>query len=636
MGRGRSLRARFLMVALACLVPLLVVVLYVLYESVGNGRDQLLDAQGATAEVVSKVLASTLDDNEAVLTELASIDKVRRVDATSADALDQFKRARPSLYGLYLIRPDGVMIASSGIDPAQFGTIPSFTDSVDRALKLGETGISGRLVAPDAEMIAITVPVRAKDGDTGTPIGALGGLLSIERLKDNVLPFVSGDTEVAIVEHGDVIAAQGTDLRPADLVGALAQPIAQATSGKMGTHVYVDSTGNERLAAFSPVPGADWAVLVTHTAPNSYAPNRMLIQRALAALGLATLATLAIVLFLGEWMSRPVRQLTAQASRLADGDYGVQIEPTGHGEIAVLGDAVREMAGQLVAKVRDLEAAQEEDAFQADQLRDLNRRTVRLQEDERRRIAGEIHDAVAPLITGALYQTRALKLGLSERLANGNGNGHANGRSLEATKGDLGDELGSIADLLTRAHEELHGVIFALRPPDLDDIGVVAAIERYMAQVQRSGLNCRLELIGEQPSLSPEVRLAIYRIVQEALHNALRHAAADEAVVRIEQSADWLRVTIRDNGAGFNPEVTQRPTALGLLSMRERAAAIGAAFSIASRPGDGTTVTIERWSERVTAPATPEPALEPMPAWPAVDELIEQRPAPLDGGAARL
>ena len=101
--------------------------------------------------------------------------------------------------------------------------------------------------------------------------------------------------------------------------------------------------------------------------------------------------------------------------------------------------------------------------------------------------------------------------------------------------------------------EELHGVIFALRPPDLDDIGVVAAIERYIAQVQRSGLNVHLEAAEEPPPLTPEVRLAIYRIVQEALHNALRHAAADEAVVRFEVIDDLLRVTIRDNGAGFNP-----------------------------------------------------------------------------------
>ena len=93
--------------------------------------------------------------------------------------------------------------------------------------------------------------------------------------------------------------------------------------------------------------------------------------------------------------------------------------------------------------------------------------------------------------------------------------------------------LDGIGELLSKAMEELR-VIFALRPPDLDDIGVVAAIERYIAQVQRSGLNVHLEAAEEPPPLTPEVRLAIYRIVQEALHNALRHAAADEAVVRFE------------------------------------------------------------------------------------------------------
>jgi signal transduction histidine kinase len=157
--------------------------------------------------------------------------------------------------------------------------------------------------------------------------------------------------------------------------------------------------------------------------------------------------------------------------------------------------------------------------------------------------------------------------------------------------------------------EELHGVVFALRPPDLDDIGVVAAIERYAAQVQRSGLNVRIDANEDPPALTPEVRLAIYRIVQEALHNALRHAAADEAVVSIETGSDFLRVTISDNGAGFNPEIATRPTALGLLSMRERAAAIGATLAIRSRPGDGTIVLIERQLE----PAETSPMLGPVP-----------------------
>jgi two-component system sensor histidine kinase DegS len=169
--------------------------------------------------------------------------------------------------------------------------------------------------------------------------------------------------------------------------------------------------------------------------------------------------------------------------------------------------------------------------------------------------------------------------------SNGNGNGdekHDN------------ESLTAITDLLERAMTELHDVIFALRPPDLDDLGVVAAIDRYVQQINRTGLPCRLEVIGEQQRMPPEARLGVYRIVQEALHNALRHADADEAVVKLEWNEDLLRVTIRDNGSGFDIEQEARPASLGLLSMRERAAAIGARLEIASRPGDGTVVILER------------------------------------------
>jgi signal transduction histidine kinase len=232
--------------------------------------------------------------------------------------------------------------------------------------------------------------------------------------------------------------------------------------------------------------------------------------------------------------------------------------------------------------VRDLEAARAEVELQAERLRDLLRRTVRLQEDERRRIASDIHDAVSPLITGALYQARAVRL-----TSNGNGNGQSDGSHDN-------ESLNAITDLLERAMAEIHDVIFALRPPDLDDLGVVAAIDRYVQQINRTGLPCQLEVVGEQHRLSPESRLGIYRIVQEALHNALRHADADEAVVRLEWGEDLLRVTIRDNGSGFDTEQEARPASLGLLSMRERAAAIGARLEIASRPGDGTVVILER------------------------------------------
>jgi signal transduction histidine kinase len=605
--RRLSLRNRLILFAAACVLPLLVVIAAIIAEAADAGRDQILDAQAATAGVVASVLGTTLSDNQNVLQELASLDRVRRMDAESAkDALDQFSRAHPNLYGIFLLGPQGNLVISTGLDPTQFQGHSAFSDAVDRSLKLGEPGVSNALTAPDARVIALTMPVRAKDQAEGEPIGVIGSLLSVERLGAAVTPFASGDTLIAVIADGMVIAAQGVD--PA--VNALAATTVPAlsTSGR-GIQSYVGEDGKERIAVYAPVPGSTWGVLVTHPSPAAYGPNQVMVTRSIAAVIAAVLGTLALGALAAELLARPLRELRLQADALAHGDFSPrELVQTGSSEIADLSAALDATARQLGEQVRDLEQAREAGAAQAEQLRDLNRRTVRLQEDERRRIAGEIHDAVSPLITGALYQARALRLGSPDD------------PSRSAARRD--STLDGIGELLAKAMEELHGVIFALRPPDLDDIGVVAAIERYIGQVQRSGLNVQIEAEEELPPLTPEVRLAIYRIVQEALHNALRHAAADEAVVRFEVIGDVLRVTIRDNGAGFNPQHTARPTALGLLSMRERAAAIGAAFAVMSRPGDGTTVMIER---PIDAELTTVPELEPDGIVPELEASVPKR-----------
>jgi signal transduction histidine kinase len=595
--RRLSLRNRLIVFAAVCLLPLLGVIGIFLVETVDAGREQVLDAQTATAEVVASVLGTTLADNQKVLTELAGIDRVRKMEPGSAiEALDQFSRAHPNLYGLFLLDQGGNLVTSTGLDPQPLRTQNSFVAAIDRSLNLGEPGVSNALNAPDARVIALTVPVRAKDQAEGEPIGVVGSLLSVDRLGAAVLPFARGDTLIAVAADGQIIAAQGDDPAVDALAASTVPPL---TSTGTGPHPYVDQDGEERFAVYAPVPGSTWGVLVTHPSPAAYAPNREMAIRAALILAATVLGTLAFAALAGDLMTRPLRQMETQVEALAAGDFTPRdIVQSGGDEIVGIGEALGVVSNRLAEQRRDLTQAREAGAAQAEQLRELNRRTVRLQEDERRRIAGDIHDAVSPLITGALYQARSLRLGDPD--------------SLNRTTPRFDATLDSIGDLLSRAMEELHGVIFALRPPDLDDIGVVAAIERYIPQVQRSGLNARLEIEGEQPPLTPEVRLAIYRIVQEALHNALRHAAADEAVVRIESNDDMLRVSIHDNGAGFNPDRATRPTALGLLSMRERAAAIGATFAVTSRPGDGTTIMIER---RI------EPELIAPPQLPARDEL---------------
>lgn len=591
--RRLSLRNRLIAFAAACLAPLLVLVGIFLYEMGDAGRDQVIEAQNATAEVIASVLSATLAENQDVLKDLASIDRLRRMEPEPAqDTLDIFSRAKPNLYGLFLLDPGGNVVASSGLNVAEIQADPTFVDAVHRSQNLGEPGVSNSLRAQDAQVIALTVPVRDKDEAAGNPIGVVGSLLSVERLESAVMPFAVGDTQIAFVANGHVVASQATD--PA-LDALAASAVDPQTARGDGAEAYVDQAGNKRYAVYAPVPNSAWGVLVTHPSPAAYAPNREMVTRAALIVLATALATLAVAALSAELQARPVRQLEHQVEALAAGDFAPRDEIQGGGdEIAEMSRMLNALAVRSGEQMRDLEQAREDAATQAEQLRELNRRTVRLQEDERRRIASEIHDAVSPLITGALYQASALRMGEPD----------ADGRQAKLRDA----ALDSVGDLLAKAMEELHRVVFALRPPDLDDIGVIAAIERYIAQVQRSGMNVQLDVDGEPPPLTPEVRLAIYRIVQEALHNALRHAAADEAVVKFETTGDVLRVAIRDNGAGFNPDLGTRPSSLGLLSMRERAAAIGATFAVMSRPGDGTTVLIERRIDPVqTTIAQPPP-----------------------------
>lgn len=595
MRRRWSLRTRFLLAASACLVPLLVVVAYVLYQSLEHSREQLIDVETAVGEVVQTGLESALGENTEVLTSLAADDGIQRLsEQASTEPLSAAIKNRRYLATLFLVDQESDFVAFTGPpDPTPLRA--NMDAAIQRSLQFGEVGVSppmtinvGEPEAVASKVVAITVPVYSGDTTEGQPIGALGALLSVKRLESALFPFGSGQTAIAVVDaDGDVIASRAFglegDLTDQDQSDTFAKPIAAALDGTRGDFAYEDSSGEERLAVYVPVDfeGADWTVLVTSQAPTTYGPNRTLLQNGILALASAVFATLLLALFFGETIARPLRRLTAQASAIAHGDFAQPLMTDDHpnegDEVGRLRIAFRNMATRLAMQVNDLEVARRDREFQADELRELHRRTVRLQEDERRRIAGEIHDAVSPLITGALYQARAL------RLANG---------STPPAERDEG--LAAVGDLLAQATDELHGVIFDLRPPDLDDLGVVAAIERFVPTIQRAGLTCTLTIDGEMPNLTPEVRLGIYRIVQEALHNIVRHAGADQASVRLEVLTEMLRVTIQDNGAGFDAERAVRPTSLGLLSMRERAAAIGASFQINSTPGLGTAVVIER------------------------------------------
>jgi len=196
---------------------------------------------------------------------------------------------------------------------------------------------------------------------------------------------------------------------------------------------------------------------------------------------------------------------------------------------------------------------------------------LRAQEEERRRVARDLHDEVNQALTAILLRLEAL------------------GQDVPA---EQRNDVAQLKRLTTQAMDELLNLARQLRPTALDDHGLVTAIE---AQVRgfgdRTGIDARLETEGDPAELDDERQTVIYRIAQEALANAGRHAGASRVEVSLTTLGEGARLRVTDDGAGFDP-VAARRGGLGLEGMAERAKLVGGELDLRSAPGAGTEVTL--------------------------------------------
>ena len=206
---------------------------------------------------------------------------------------------------------------------------------------------------------------------------------------------------------------------------------------------------------------------------------------------------------------------------------------------------------------------------------------VRAQEEERKRIARELHDDTAQVLSS-----------LSRQLDN----------LLIAKKGALAEEdvafVRDLQDQLSRGLQAVHRFSQDLRPSLLDDLGLLPALRSMAKDIsEREGIATEVNVAGAERRLPPEVELLIFRIVQEALSNVCRHAEATEVLVGIEFARGNTKVMVQDNGRGFElpPRVDELPRGgkLGLAGMQERATLAGGTLKVRSARGRGTTITVE-------------------------------------------
>ncbi len=230
----------------------------------------------------------------------------------------------------------------------------------------------------------------------------------------------------------------------------------------------------------------------------------------------------------------------------------------------------------LALDVTRRDAAQRELEESKVQLERLSRLLLTAQEDERRRVAREVHDELGQALT-------AVKIGLAQTLSRARLR-----QSLESER-----RVSNAADVLDRAIESVQRIVLRLRPGVLDNLGPLAALEYEVDQFrEQSGLHVALRLPDALHDISAEQSTTLYRIVQEALTNVMRHARASRVDITVAAAANNLVLDVTDDGIGISADQLQKPRSMGILGMRERAAACGGRVEIIRNAAGGTRVTL--------------------------------------------
>jgi signal transduction histidine kinase len=216
-----------------------------------------------------------------------------------------------------------------------------------------------------------------------------------------------------------------------------------------------------------------------------------------------------------------------------------------------------------------------------EQLRRLSRQILSAQEEERRRISRDLHDEIAQVLTGINLHLATLK------------------KEATTNTRDLKRKIAHTQRLVEKSVDIVHQFAGQLRPPALDDLGLIPALHSYMKDfAKRTGLSVRFTSFtrGRIEQLGSAKRTVLYRIAQEALVNVAKHAQASLVKVRIQKLRRVLRLEVKDNGKSFEVQSvlsTKRNKGLGLLGMRERVEMVGGRFAVESAPGKGTTIRAE-------------------------------------------
>jgi signal transduction histidine kinase len=589
-----SLRVQALLATilpLAILLGLAVAAVFLAYEQVAAqlalGRDREL----------ARISADRLSENMAgfmrVLTTLANLDLMRSGDLGSQkEALSK----APDLLvdfdgGVIVLNAAGTVVITEPYRPDLLGE--SFSDvSYFRQVQQQRTFVFSDIVQEPGsgeDMIVVAVPITSRDGNTqGVLLGRF--YVAFQRIGQEIQKLRISDVgEAYLIDHaGRVIYHPDFALIGTDVSQRVS--VAQLMQGDREGAVIVEGAGAERqVVGYAIVGVTGWGLVVQEPWAEVVAPAVSSLRPIILVL-LAGVVLLAAIVSTGvQRVIRPISQMAEYARKVAAGDYAVQVPPNPIRELRAMGDAFNEMVAQI-------------SRYQAG-LRQYVAAITHTQEEERRRIARDLHDdTVQSLI--------------------------AIGQRLELARDMIGDhpqeaveQLRDLRKMITSTIDSVRQFSRDLRPTVLEDLGLVAALQFLVSDLsQKDKVEVALSIEGNADGLPPEMEVAIYRIVQEALTNIRKHACASLVQIRAQFLPKQVVVTVRDNGVGFEVPTEMADLAnqgnFGLMGLKERTQLFEGHVSIISQPNQGTQVqVILPWTARVSAVlSSPPPPTSSFPA----------------------
>jgi signal transduction histidine kinase len=370
----------------------------------------------------------------------------------------------------------------------------------------------------------------------------------------------------------------GTWSVPAHFDPALRRRMAGRGSGTLSA---LDEDGGLRIYAFAPLASSfrqrPMSVVLEIPQALALAASKRIFTRNVTLLLISALLAVLSIWWAGNiFILRRVKAMVRVSRELAAGNLGARIGKIGvRDELSHLAGVFDEMAAALQMRIEREERVMASLKQSREQLRKLSAYQQEVREEERLRIAREIHDQFGQSLT-------ILKMDLSWIK-----------KKILACTPELGTKMDAMAQVIGEALENLHAVTAELRPVMLDDFGLAAAIEWQVEEFRkRSGIDCRMDDNGFEPELPKDQAAALFRIFQETLTNIMRHARADAVVVRLEADQGDLLMEVRDNGRGITAEEISAPTSFGLLGIRERLYPWNGRVTFDGRPGRGTRVVV--------------------------------------------